>query len=361
MKHKLKATWEQIKLWVQAHKKLSIAGGLLLVALLVALVIVLTNPDNSEVTRTDTSTATQTETEPEPVTVPSPLTGVQVSEEQAARPVTAVVIENSPDARPKSSLHEAGFVFESIAEGGITRYLAMYQESRPSTIGPVRSLRPYFTDWILTFDASIAHVGGSATALAEVGPLGVKSLSQFTYGDSYVRTTDRFAPHNVYTDFDKLDALNNRLGYTGSDFESFPRKAAKPAAAPTATEITVDISSITYQSSYTWDRQSNTYLRRIAGVPEKDRETDKRIAPSVVVVIEAPFSIGSDGRYDYELVGSGKATVFQDGNVLVGSWKKTARDAQISFLADTGDEIRFNPGQLWLTVISPSQEVEYTP
>ena len=250
MKHKLKARLLIIRAWVVAHKKVSIGLGLTTVILLGFAIFALTGKEATEISRTEIQTVTEAEPEPEPVTVPSPLTGVAVSEEAAARPVTAVVIENSPDARPQSSLPDAGVVFEAIAEGGITRYLAFYQESRPSTIGPVRSLRPYFTDWALTFDASIAHVGGSATALAEVGTVGLKSLNQFAYGSSYIRTTDRFAPHNVYTDFDKLDALNSQLGYKTSEFDSFTRKAPKPAAVAKATNITVNISSFTYQSSY---------------------------------------------------------------------------------------------------------------
>jgi len=359
MKHKLKAHVARLKAWITSHKAISATGLVVLLAIIG--VIVVPSSDNTEVSRTDVSNVAQVEDEVKPTTFASPLTGLQVSKEEANRPVTAIVIENSPDARPQSSLHEAGFVFESIAEGGITRYLAFYQESRPDTIGPVRSLRPYFSDWITTFDASIAHVGGSQAALAEIGPLGIKSLNQFTYGNTYIRTTDRFAPHNVYTDFDKLDTLNTQLNYTSSDFDTWPRKTPKPVATPKASEITVNISSFLYQSSYSWDKESNTYLRRIAGTPMTDRETKTRIAPSVVIVIETPFSIGQDGRYDYKLVGDGKATVFQDGNAQVGTWSKNARDQQISFTSDNGDEIELNPGQVWITVISPNQEVEYTP
>ena len=364
MKHKLKAWLYKAQAWMKAHRRITAVGSVVLVAGLSFGIISLTGGETAEVTRTEPTSfpeAEEPEPIPEPVTVASPLSGLQVSEEQAARPVTAIVIENSPDARPQSSLNEAGLVFESIAEGGITRYVAFYQENRPDPIGPVRSLRPYFTDWILTFDASIAHVGGSADALSEVGPLGVKTLTQFSFGDSYYRTTDRFAPHNVYTNFDLLDSLNKRLGYTSSDFDPLPRKIPQPAATPTASEIVVPISSFTYQSSYTYDAESNTYLRRVAGKPEVDRESKARIAPSVVIVMEARFSVGGDGRYDYDLVGSGKATVFQDGIATIGTWSKASRSAQISFIDDAGNPIDLNPGQVWVTAISPTQEVEYTP
>ncbi len=361
MKHKLKAALARAKEWVGSHKKLSIVGGIILAFLIIGAIIMLLSGGNSEVSRTEPETNAEDQAEEVDLTVPSPLTGLPVSEEEASRPVTAIVIENSPDARPQSSLDEAGFVFESIAEGGITRFLAFYQETRPDPIGPVRSLRPYFSDWVLTFDASIAHVGGSAEALGEVGTLGLKDLDQFAYGSSYYRTTDRFAPHNVYTDFDKLDALNKSLGYTSSDFESFPRKAEKPLGTPKATKIVANISSFTYEASFVYDAESNTYLRRIAGTPDKDRESGKRIAPKVVIVMEAPFTVSGDGRYHYDLVGNGKVTIFQDGNVEVGTWKKSSRSDQITFTADSdGSVIELNPGQVWLTVLSPTQEVEYS-
>lgn len=360
MKHKLKILFARVRTWIRAHRKISSA---LFAAIFIGLALgiyALTDASGEEVARTEPNTGVAEPEEP-PKTVASPLTGLQVPAEAANRPVTAIVIENSPDARPQSSLHEAGFVFESIAEGGITRYLAFYQENRPDPIGPVRSLRPYFIDWVLTFDASVAHVGGSATALDQARALGVKSLTQFAYAESYYRTTDRFAPHNVYTDFDRLDALNKRLGFTDSSFDSFPRKAENPVATSQAKTITSNISSFTYQSSFSWDKASNTYLHRMAGKPEKDRETGTRIAPKVVVVAEIPYTIGGDGRYDYDLVGSGKVTVFQDGRAIVGTWEKEARDEQMTFTGDNGDPIRFNPGMVWMTAISPSQEVEYTP
>lgn len=362
MKHKLVNAFNQVKAYIKAHQRASIAVGVVIFLGLIFLIGSVLAAPNEEVSRTEPTVTVKEE--PKPVVepkVPSPLSGVQVTKAQASRPVTAIIIENSPDARPQSSINEAGVVFESIAEGGITRYLAFYQENRPDPIGPVRSLRPYFSDWIMAFDASIAHIGGSAEALAEVRPLGIKDLDQFAYSGSYYRTTDRFAPHNVYTDFDKLDALNKRLGFTSSDFDSFPRKVPKAVAKPRASSISVNISSYTYRSDYVWGKNTNTYKRSIAGVPEKDRETGKRIAPSVVIVIETNFTVSGDGRYHYDLVGTGKATVFQDGTVQVGSWSKAKRDAQMTFTNDTGNKIKLNPGLTWITAISPSQEVQYTP
>jgi hypothetical protein len=360
MKHKLVALFSTIKSWVHSHKKESIAIGTVLFIVFVYGMIVLFSGNDGEISRTTPGVDAGDQTSVTPETAPSPLTGVEVSPELAKRPVTAIVIENSPDARPQSSLNEAGFVFEAIAEGGITRFLALYQESRPDPIGPVRSLRPYFTDFVLTFDASIAHVGGSSEALKEAAKLGLKDLDQFSFGDSYYRTTDRFAPHNVYTDFDLLDALNKKLGYTASKFTSFERKAADPVAKKKAKKITVSPSSYLYESSYVYSTINNNYKRSIAGKPDKDRETGEQISPDVLIVIEANYTVSQDGRYHYKLTGKGKATIFQDGDAIVGTWKKADRDAQFNFVDGNGDSIKLNAGQVWMTVLDPSQEVEYS-
>ena len=78
----------------------------------------------------------------------SNLTGEQVGDEAATKQaVTGVMIENSSDSRPQSGLKKAGVVYETVAEGGITRFIALYQHDKPELIGPVRSLRIYYLDW----------------------------------------------------------------------------------------------------------------------------------------------------------------------------------------------------------------------
>ena len=144
----------------------------------------------------------------EPKKFYSSLTGVEVTEAVSKRPVTGVMIENSPDARPQSGLKEAGVVFESVAEGGITRFLALYQEGQPKLIGPVRSVRPQFASLVAPFDAGLAHVGGSDIPLKKLRSGKIKDLDQFFSPDYYWRATGRYAPHNVYTSAQKLDALN---------------------------------------------------------------------------------------------------------------------------------------------------------
>jgi len=304
----------------------------------------------------------QQATEPEPTTVPNTLTGREVDPAVNTIPVTAVMIENSREARPQSGLADAGVVFEAIAEGGITRYLALYQDTAPESIGPVRSVRPYYVDWAFAFNPSIAHVGGSPEALQLIRSIGMQDLDQGANAGSYSRTTDRYAPHNVYTSFARLQDLQKSKGFTSSEFTGFARKAAAPSAAPNASTVSVAISSQFYNSSYTYDAASNTYLRSLAGTPHSDEKTGKQIAPSSLVVMTVPYSVQSNGIHSqYGTIGSGEVQIFQDGVVTKGTWHKASREAQITFKDANGQTIGLNPGQTWVAAVSASNKVTYQP
>ena len=293
---------------------------------------------------------------PKPATVVkyySPLTGKEVTNEAATKQaVTAIMIENSPDARPQSGLKSAGVVFEAIAEGGITRFLALYQEDKPQLIGPVRSLRMYYVDWLAPFNASVAHVGGSAAALAEVRNGSYRDIDQFFNAGSYWRATDRYAPHNVYTSFERLDALNQAKGYTTSSFTGFARNEGKPIKTPDATSISLTISSNLYNPSYAYDATSNTYLRSLGGTPHQDREAGQ-IAPSVVIAMMVnEVTVMEDGwRQSITTSGSNEAFIFQNGTVIKGTWNKADRASQIIFKDAAGQEIKLNRGQTWISAI----------
>jgi hypothetical protein len=261
------------------------------------------------------------------------------------------MIENSPDARPQSGLKDAGVVYEAIAEGGITRFVALYQEAQPDYIGPVRSVRPYYLDFIRPFEASIAHVGGPPQALSDIKTLGVVDLDQFANGGSYRRITARFAPHNVYTSMANLDALNSSKGHTSSNFTGFARKKEAPSAQPTAKSIDISISSAFYNVHYDYDVATNSYKRSEGGAAHLDEKTGAQITPKVVIALVMSRGIASDGQHtNYATTGSGHMYVFQDGILTEGTWAKADRTAQFVFAANNGQPIKLNPGQTWITI-----------
>lgn len=292
----------------------------------------------------------------------SPLTGVEVSDEGLTkRPVTAIMIENSPDARPQSGLKDAGVVFEAIAEGGITRFVALYQEAQPNLIGPVRSVRPYYVEWAAGFDPAVAHVGGSAKALEMIrsGNYGV-DMDQFFNAGSYWRASDRYAPHNVYTNFEKLNALESSKGKTASTFTFSPRQDEKKSTAPNATHINIDISSGAYNVDYDYDGASNSYLRKQGGENHVDREGGQ-ISPKVVIAMKVPMSIGFEDGYREQITttGTGQAYIFQNGTVTEATWSKPDAKAQLKFTSADGKEISLVRGQTWITALANNRNVAW--
>jgi hypothetical protein len=301
-------------------------------------------------------------TAPKPTTVPSALTGLPVDPSLNQKPVTAVMIENSLDARPQSGLGQAGVVFEAIAEGGITRFLALFQDTSPDNVGPVRSARPYYMQWEMGFDAPYAHVGGSPEALNDIRDWGVKDLDQFHNGGSYQRIASRAAPHNVYTAISTLNQLETAKGYASSTFTSFVRKKEAPAKQPTIKSIDLTLSGPLYNVHYDYNPTSNTYNRSEGGKPHIDANTNAQISPKVVIALVMQYGIQSDGKHsDYNVIGSGQAYIFQDGGLTTGQWSKTDNKSQVTFTDSSGNPIKLNPGQTWLTAVTGADRVKYAP
>lgn len=338
--------------WFRRHKKLAIILSIVAVILIGGGVATALYFINKKVPETPTKVV-KPEVKPEPTKYYSPLTGNLVSDESAQfQAVTAIMLENSPDARPQSGLKDSGVVFEAIAEGGITRFVALYQQEKPGLIGPVRSVRSYYVDWIAAFNASVAHIGGSAAALNEVRNGNYRDIDQFFNSGAYYRASDRYAPHNVYTTFERLDALNAAKGYTSSTFTGFTRKESVASKTPTATSMSVNISSPTYDSSYTYNATTNTYDRSQAGAPHLDRESGQ-ISPRVVIVMTiAQRTVLEDGyREQIDAIGSGKAVIFQDGTFQEVTWSKASKTDQIKFTDAAGVDVPLARGQTWLTAV----------
>jgi hypothetical protein len=339
--------------WFARHKKLTIILAIVLVLLVaggIAAALYLNRP--KPVAQTPPKTTQPAVQAPAPVYY-SALTGAKVDTQAAqTAPVTAVMVENSPDARPQSGLKDSGVVFEAIAEGGITRFMVLYQAEKPQLIGPVRSVRIYDVEWLKAFDASLAHVGGSAEALAEVRNGSYRDLDQFFNSGSYWRTSDRAAPHNVYTSFDKLDQLNAKKGYTSSNFTGFARKDSSAATTPTATSIKVTISSALYNSAYTYNATTNTYDRSQAGKPHLDREAGQ-ISPRVVIVLKVnEQTVLKDGyREDITTTGEGEAHIFQDGQEIDATWHHASNNDPMTFTDASGNPVALARGQTWITAV----------
>jgi len=295
----------------------------------------------------------------------SQLTGVETSKERSTRPILAVIIENSPEARPQAGLYGAGVVFEAVAEGGITRFTALYQEAELSSIGPVRSVRPYFIEWANPFDVAFAHAGGSPQALQMIrsGNYGI-DIDEFFLPNVLWRSNDRWAPHNVFTSTEALlNYVVKEKGKTGSRFTPWLRKDGKAPKATvdeetgkkippkTVDKITIPVSTGLFGVTYEYNIKANKYLRFQGGQAHLD-ENGSQIAPKVVIAMMVSQSLNVDGVHtNITTTGSGIAYIFQNGTAKQVTWERGSISDMLIFRDSNGAEMKLNSGQTWITAV----------
>lgn len=292
------------------------------------------------------------------------LDGIVVDEEYADLFPVAVMVENMVSARPQSGLREAGVVYEALAEGGITRFMAVYATNEPiSAIGPVRSARPYYLDWANEYGALYAHIGGSPQAIAEIKSKGIFDLNQFFNSQYFWRDTKRAAPHNLYTSSEKLVfAQRDTDAPTSGDYASWTFKDdAAIADRPTDEKtIEIDFSSFSYKVKYIYDRENNVYARTQAGEPHVDT-AGKQITPKNVVVQFTVTSLAdNEGRLSMKTTGEGRAIIFRDGIATEGRWKKDDSESRTVLLDADGKPIELNRGSTWIEIVPADRQITST-
>ncbi len=357
--------------YFKQNKKLAILASLAVATLLIGVSVtayqLLNKPKPTKPVAITKKTA-KTHVAAKPTTKPSPLTGVVMALELADRPITGVVIENHPNSRPQSGLSQAGVVYEALAEGGITRFLAFFLENRPATIGPVRSLRTYFVDWGLEFNSPVAHAGGNADALDLIRPLKLKDIDGLTIGaPTFYRVNDRYAPHNLYTNSDLLDTQEARYNYNQpASFTPSPRKADSPppAGAPVPhPTININYSYSGFQVTYQYDPATNDYARFMAGAPHIDRNTGTQIHVKNIVIQYMPTSFGTTRIGEQTVImgtpGSGQAVVVRDGTAITGTWSKASHTSRTALLDAGGKPIPLNAGNTWYSVVPTDKTATY--
>lgn len=304
--------------------------------------------------------------EPEkPKLVQDPLTGVMVSPEAAAQPVAAVILENLyPAARPQSGLSSAGVVYEALAEGGITRYEAFYQEPFPPDLGPVRSLRTYFAYWGVEYAVPVVHAGGNADALDLISPLGMKDLDALGGGTSryFRRIGDRPSPHNLYINAPSLTNLVADNHYaTAPAFAPWTYKDETKVTAAAINNITINFSYFDYQAKFTYNPAGNNYARFVRGAADVDANGGVQVTPKNIVVMTMPTSFGvtriGEQTVIMGVVGSGKVQIFRDGGEIDGTWSKPDNTARTTFTDANGQPIPLNRGQTWVSVLPAGRSI----
>lgn len=257
----------------------------------------------------------------------APLTGIEGEEPFLLRPIVAT-ISNDPHARPQKGLSLADYTYEFLIEGKGTRFVAIYQSEWPEEIGPMRSARHYFYPIARDLDSLYVAHGFSRYALNELQRSPLPQVNGIDHeGTLFQRSTDRKAPHNSYI---QKSGLEKGMEMNHLSFEKAPRTTLSfhkvsddDIMRENASTIVLNYyDSFDYKVEYTYDEQTNTYIRSTGNQTMYDALTDEIVKYSNILVIEVPYQlIDSDGRRDVQLSSGSKGYLFQDGRVTTMDWK----------------------------------------
>ena len=301
----------------------------------------------------------------------SPLTGLWVDQETVQKRPFAVVINNLHKALPQSGIGQADVMYEVLAEGEITRLVAIFQDPDAEKIGPVRSARDYFTYFALDHDAIFVHHGGSEGAYAAIPRRGVEALDGMTdrafWRDEARASEPGMYEHSSYTDAEGLVASAQRRGYdlemTKAPMFSFWMENEKEAGvwlSAKAQEATYVELPYSYDqiSQFTYDEQTGLYFRAQSDEPQVDDQTGEQLSFTNVLIQQVETWNTGDalGHRDMNLVGSGSGIYITQGKAVPIRWEKTAYDAPTQWMEEDGTKLLLQPGKTFLCVYPAGQD-----
>jgi hypothetical protein len=352
------------------NRLLGIAVVILIV--LVSVIILMNSGDQVEEPVMEAPPTAAAEKEPEleviediPIEEPSKpfhyaLTGIGTDVEVKTRPMMYMV-ENQAKARPQDGLHLADIVFEILAEGEITRFVAVYQSQEAEIIGPVRSIRPYFVQLGHGLDALVVHAGWSQEAM---NMLVAKKVAHFdeVYGDGayYWRDKTRKPPHNLYSSTELIrkgaKAKKYREEWNNPSLSFYEEDKVPVITGWPALSITIPYIK-GYKVGYEYDAVNQRYIRSMAGELHKDKTTNTQItAENIIVCFSKHRVLDNVGRREVDVIGPGEGYIIQRGQLRNITWE--SKNGVIRPFID-GKEVELVPGQTWIHVVPIGSAVEY--
>lgn len=300
------------------------------------------------------------------LTYMAPFTGNMTVEENSLRPVLAT-INNHPLARPQSGISEADIVYEFLAEGNVTRLLAIFQSELPDEIGPIRSARDYFINVAKGLDAFYVAHGYSPDAQALLQSNYVDHVNGMQHdGTLFERLVDRKAPHNSYISNENIllaaENLNASMEINKMPPFSFHEsiESVKIGEAGETAETTVirHGSHPNFTSTYAYNKVQGTYDRTVNEVPTVDKANEEPVELANILVFEASYrTIDAEGRRTVDLESGGKGILFHAGIVKEIEWENI--DGILTPIED-GLPAKLVPGKTWIHIIPSSPGIEST-
>lgn len=285
--------------------------------------------------------------------------GLECTEEEDDDSAFMVIVENSEAARPQSGLSYADILYETSAEGGIPRFLALFSSDFPTAIGPVRSVRPYFIDIVREFNLPFAHCGGSVEALNTIGSdPSLISLNEINKGSYFWRDSSKAAPHNLYTSSDNIKKYiaDNNIKVVKSKQYSYDENYFNSTNLNSANKINLIINK-SYSTSYEF--KDNLYYKTMNSKPAIDKLNNTQLCFSNIVIEKTPISLLNDNSHlNIPLIGSGDGFVFSKGKMIEVKWNRNSKDSKTELTDVNGNEVFLSPGKTMWNIIDTKSKIE---
>ena len=285
-----------------------------------------------------------------------PLTGIGTDEEADQRAV-AVVVNNHPKARPQSGLDKADIIYEVLAEGNVTRFVAIFQSEHPEKIGPVRSARDYFIELAKGYDSFFVAHGYSPEAKQMLTSGSVDNINGMQYDGSLFKRADfRKAPHNSYITFENIEKGAEKVGADMTESPESLEFAGKTEGIAGEEAQSVKVSyydNPSFSPVYEYDQKTEKYTRLSEGETTADYDTKEPVLLDNIFIVEAATQIIDDaGRREIDLESGGDAYLLQRGKLQKIQWEN--RDGRI---VPSGGA-KFVPGKTWINIIPENPGLE---
>lgn len=297
-----------------------------------------------------------------------------VDEDSKSRPY-AVMINNHHNAWPQCGLQDAYMVYEIVAEGGISRMMALYKDQETAKIGSIRSARHYFIDYAEENDAIYVHWGGSPQAYSRISSSKINDADGMALEGSVFfrdRTLKRDYEHTGFTSMEKLKEYADKKGFTRDTTKDLLLNYSvdeisldKLEGAESAQEVVITYSNY-HNTSYEYDEVNKVYKRSMAGVPNVDLVTGEQYTAKNIIAYDVTNYSLNDGsgkdRQELENIGSGTGYYITEGYAVPITWEKTAHSSQTVYKYMDGQEITVNDGNTFIQIYPKSKgSIKITP
>ncbi len=280
------------------------------------------------------------------------------------RPISVMIDNDDSNARPHAGLSDAYLIYEMVVEGGATRFMAIYRGADTQKIGPVRSSRHYFLDYVMENDAIYTHYGWSPKAITDISAFGINKINGILGGDGDIFWREQKFKgdwHSAYTNIKNIKDMSSQKGYSLETDHQNGLKYAKEYITLKNENIAEKVNlaySQLYNTGYTYNKETGLYEKNINKEAHLMQTGEVLAVKNIIIELKYDTSLG-DGtdRRNINTTGSGKGYYITGGLFEEISWSKSSRRGNTSYKKADGSELLINPGKTIINIISPSAAV----